>query len=196
VNPLDRPKPGSIGKLLPGVEARIEEDGELMLRGTMLFDGYYRDPAATAAVMRDGWLATGDIAECDSEGYYYITGRKKDLIVASNGKKIYPARIEGLFRREPLISHVLLIGDKLPYITALITITGDPATTAPAVAKAVKEVNQLLPTFEQIRKFKILERDFSIENGELTPTMKLRKGRILENHRAAVNELYAGREFE
>ena len=196
VNPLDRPKPGSIGKLLPGVEARIEEDGELMLRGTMLFDGYYKDPAATAAVLRDGWLATGDIAECDSEGYYYITGRKKELIVASNGKKIYPARIEGLFRREPLISHVLLIGDKLPYVTALITINGELAATAPAVERAVKEVNRQLPAFEQIRKFKILDRDFSIENGELTPTMKLRKGRILENHRALVNELYAGREFE
>jgi long-chain acyl-CoA synthetase len=196
VNPMDRPKPGSIGKLLPGVEARIEEDGELMLRGTMLFDGYYRDPAATAAVLRDGWLATGDIAECDSEGYYYITGRKKELIVASNGKKIYPARIEGLFRREPLISHVLLIGDKLPYVTALITINGELAATAPAVEKAVKEVNRQLPAFEQIRKFKILDRDFSIEEGELTPTMKLRKGRILENHRALVNELYAGREFE
>ena len=196
VNPLDRPKPGSIGKLLPGVEVHIEEDGELMLRGSMLFDGYYKDPAATAAVLRDGWLATGDIAECDAEGYYYITGRKKDLIVASNGKKIYPARIEGLFRREPLISHVMLIGDKLPYVTALITITGDLESTAPAVAKAVKEVNRQLPSFEQIRKFKILERDFSIEHGELTPTMKLRKGRILENHRALVNELYAGREFE
>ena len=178
------------------MEARIEEDGELMLRGTMLFDGYYKDPAATAAVLRDGWLATGDIAECDSEGYYYITGRKKELIVASNGKKIYPARIEGLFRREPLISHVLLIGDKLPYVTALITINGELAATAPAVERAVKEVNQQLPAFEQIRKFKILDRDFSIENGELTPTMKLRKGRILENHRALVNELYAGREFE
>jgi len=196
VNPLDRPKPGSIGKLLPGVEARIEEDGELMLRGTMLFDGYYKDPVATAAVLRDGWLATGDIAERDSEGYYYITGRKKELIVASNGKKIYPARIEGLFRREPLISHVLLIGDKLPYATALITINGELAATAPAVEKAVKEVNRQLPVFEQIRKFKILDRDFSIEEGELTPTMKLRKGRILENHRALVNELYAGREFE
>jgi len=196
VNPLDRPKPGSIGKLLPGVEVRIEEDGELMIHGSMLFDGYYKDPEATAAVLRDGWLATGDIAECDSEGYYYITGRKKELIVASNGKKIYPARIEGLFKREPLISHVLLIGDKLPYVTALITINGELAAAAPAVERAVKDVNRQLPAFEQIRKFKILDRDFSIENGELTPTMKLRKSRILENHRALVSELYAGREFE
>jgi long-chain acyl-CoA synthetase len=196
VNPLDRPKPGSIGKLLPGVEVRIEEDGELMIHGSILFDGYYKDPEATVAVLRDGWLATGDIAECDSEGYYYITGRKKELIVASNGKKIYPARIEGLFKREPLISHVLLIGDKLPYVTALITINGELAAAAPAVERAVKDVNRQLPAFEQIRKFKILDRDFSIESGELTPTMKLRKSRILENHRALVSELYAGREFE
>ena len=196
VNPLDRPKPGSIGKLLPGVEVRIADDGELMIHGSILFDGYYKDPEATAAVLRDGWLATGDIAECDAEGYYYITGRKKELIVASNGKKIYPARIEGLFKREPLISHVLLIGDKLPYVTALITVHGEFADAAPAVERAVKDVNRQLPAFEQIRKFRILERDFSIENGELTPTMKLRKSRILENHRALVNELYAGREFD
>ena len=196
VNPPGRVKPGSIGPLLPGAEVRIAEDGELMIHGSIVFDGYYRDPEATALVLRDGWLATGDLASCDSDGYYYITGRKKELIVASNGKKIYPARIEGLFKREPLISHVLLIGDKLPFITALITVTGEVAAAAPAVAKAVKEVNQQLPAFEQIRKFKILDRDFSIENGELTPTMKMRKSRIIENHRALVNELYAGREFE
>ena len=196
VNPPGRVKPGSIGPLLPGVEVRIAEDGELMIHGSIVFDGYYKDPEATASVLRDGWLATGDIASCDNEGYYYITGRKKEVIVASNGKKIYPARIEGLFKREPLISHVLLIGDKLPFITALITVTGEVDAAAAAVARAVKEVNQQLPSFEQIRKFKILERDFSIENGELTPTMKLRKSRIIENHRALVHELYAGREFE
>ena len=131
--------------------------------------------------------------QCDEE--LLLTGRKKELIVASNGKKIYPARIEGLFKREPLISHVLLIGDKLPFVTALITVTGDVATAAPIVERTVKEVNKQLPSFEQIRKFKILDRDFSIESGELTPTMKMRKSRILENHRALVNELYAGREF-
>ena len=196
-NPLARPKPGSIGKLLPGVEARIDSDGELLLRSECNFSGYYNDPAATAGIFRDGgWLATGDIAECDAEGYFYITGRKKELIVSSNGKKIYPARIENLFKREPLISHVLLIGDKLPYVTALITVTGDPATAKAMVEKAVKEVNRQLPTFEQIRKFRILDREFTIEHGELTPTMKLRKSRVIENHRALVNELYAGRDFE
>ncbi len=196
VNPFHRVKPGSIGTLLPGIETRIDEDGELLVRSPANFEGYFKDPEATAAVLRDGWLATGDIATRDDEGYYYITGRKKELIVASNGKKIYPARIEGLFKQEPLISHVLLIGDKLPYVTALITVTGDPAAAAPVVAQTVKNVNRQLPQFEQIRKFKILDRDFTIEHGELTPTMKLRRSRALENHRALVNELYAGREFE
>lgn len=196
VNPIGRVKPGSIGTLLPGIEVRIEKDGELLLRSTVNFSGYYKDPAATAAVLRDGWLYTGDIATCDDEGYYYITGRKKELIVSSNGKKIYPARIEGLFKKEPLINHVLLIGDRLPYVTALITVTGDPAAAQSIVEATVKNVNRQLPSFEQIRKFKILDRDFSIENGELTPTMKLRRSRALENHRALVTELYAGREFE
>jgi len=196
VNPIGRVKPGSIGKLLPGIETRLEEDGELLLRSAVNFSGYYKDPAATAAVLNDGWLSTGDIATCDNEGYYYITGRKKELIVASNGKKIYPARIEGLFKKEPLINHVLLIGDRLPYVTALITVTGDPAAAQSIVENTVKNVNRQLPSFEQIRKFKILDRDFSIEHGELTPTMKLRRSRALENHRALVTELYAGREFE
>jgi long-chain acyl-CoA synthetase len=196
VNPIGHVKPGSIGKLLPGIEVRLEEDGELLLRSAVNFSGYYKDPAATAAVLRDGWLFTGDIATCDDEGYYYITGRKKELIVASNGKKIYPARIEGLFKKEPLINHVLLIGDRLPYVTALITVTGDPAAAQSIVESTVKSVNRQLASFEQIRKFKILDRDFSIEHGELTPTMKLRRSRALENHRALVTELYAGREFE
>ncbi len=195
-NPIGRAKPGSIGKVLPGVELRIEEDGELMIRSPSLFEGYYKDPAATAAVLRDGWLATGDLAKQDEEDYFYIAGRKKELIVASNGKKIYPAQIEGLFKREPLISHVLLIGDRLPYVTALITVNGDPAESKSAVERIVKEVNRQLASFEQIRKFKILDRDFSIEQGELTPTMKLRRTRAIENHKTLVSELYAGREFE
>jgi len=196
LNPLDRPKAGSIGKLLPGFEARIEEDGELMLRGGSLFSGYYKDPDATAAVLRDGWLATGDIAECDTDGYYYITGRKKELIVSSNGKKIYPARIEGMLKREPSINQVLLIGDRMPYVTALFTVNGAPEEVRGSVEQAVKAVNKQLASFEQVRKFKILERDFSIEQGELTPTMKVRRNRVLENHRTLVSEMYMGKEVE
>jgi long-chain acyl-CoA synthetase len=194
LNPLDRPKSGSIGKLLPGVEARIEDDGELMLRAPCLFSGYFNDPQATAAVLRDGWLATGDIAEMDSEGYLYITGRKKELIVSSNGKKIYPGRIEALLKREPLISQVLLIGDRLPYVCAIVSVTGAREEAQPAVERAVKTANRELAEFERIRKFKILDREFSIEHGELTPTMKLRRSRALENHRDLVSEMYSGRD--
>jgi long-chain acyl-CoA synthetase len=196
LNPLDRPKAGSIGKLLPGVEARIAPDGELLLRSPCLFSGYFKDPGSTAAVLRDGWLATGDLAEADEEGYYYITGRKKELIVASNGKKIYPARIEALLKREPLISQVLLIGDNLPYVTALLTVNGPPAEAQPAVESAVHSTNRELAPFEQIRKFKILDREFSIEAGELTPTMKLRRARALQNHSDVVHEMYAGRDLD
>jgi long-chain acyl-CoA synthetase len=196
LNPFERPKAGSIGKLLPGIEARIEEDGELMLRGASLFSGYYKDPEATAAVLRNGWLATGDIAECDEDGYYYITGRKKDLIVSSNGKKIYPSRIEGMLKKEPAINQVLLIGDRMPYVTALFTVHGSPEEVRGTVEKAVKTVNKQLASFEQVRKFKILEQDFSIEQGELTPTMKVRRNRVLENHRTLVSEMYMGKEVD
>jgi long-chain acyl-CoA synthetase len=196
LNPFDRPKSGSIGKMLPGIEGRIEEDGELMLRGASLFSGYYKDPDATAAVLRDGWLATGDIAEVDADGYYYITGRKKELIVSSNGKKIYPSRIEGMLKKEPSINQVLLIGDRMPYVTALFTVHGSPDEARIRVERAVKDVNKQLASFEQVRKFKILERDFSIEQGELTPTMKVRRNRVLENHRALVSEMYMGKDVE
>jgi long-chain acyl-CoA synthetase len=215
LNPMDRPRIGSIGKALPGVTVKLAADGELLVYGPTVFSGYFNDPVATAAVLQDGWLATGDIAEIDQEGYIYITGRKKELIVSSNGKKIYPARIEGLFKTDPLVNQVLLIGDKLPYVTALITINaasaeslkgmeslrgrpaGEIAAAEPVVAeiqKTVAKVNKQLPAFEQIRKFRVLQKDFSIEAGELTPTMKVRRGRVLENYRDLVSDLYLGKE--
>jgi len=122
LNPLDHPKAGSIGKPLPGVEVRFAEDGEMLLKTPCLFSGYYRDPATTADVLRDGWLHTGDVAHADEEGFIFITGRKKELIVSSTGKKIYPSRVEALFKMEPLISQVLLIGDRLPFLTAIFTL--------------------------------------------------------------------------
>jgi long-chain acyl-CoA synthetase len=196
LNPVARPKSGSIGVRMPGVELRLGDDAELLVKSPALFSGYYNDPDATAAVLRDGWLYTGDIAEIDADGYVYITGRKKELIVSSNGKKIYPARIELLFKTEPIINQVVLIGDRLPYVTALVTINAaevaDSAETE--VKKAVARVNRKLAPFEQIRKFRIVERDFSVETGELTPTMKVRRNRVLENHRELVSELYLGKE--
>ena len=216
LNPLDRPKPGSIGKpLCADVQVRFAQDGEMLLKSPCLFSGYHNDPATTAEVLRDGWLHTGDIAHADDEGFIFITGRKKELIVSSTGKKIYPSRVEALFKMEPLISQVLLIGDRLPFLTAIFTLNltvaeslkgmeqwkGRPASevvAAPPVTaeiqKAVFRVNKQLAPFEQVRKYRVLPRDFSIENGELTATMKLRRTRALENCREEIAELYAGRE--
>ena len=216
LNPLDRPKPGSIGRVISdALEIRLSEDNEILVKGPTLFSGYYQDPATTAEVLRDGWLHTGDVGHRDDEGFYFITGRKKELIVSSTGKKIFPGRVENLFKMEPLISNVLLIGDRLPFLTALFTINltaaetlrgmeglkGSPvselAKAAPVVAevqRAVHRVNAQLAPFEQVRKHRILARDFSIEQGELTATMKLRRAKALENFREAIAELYAGRE--
>jgi long-chain acyl-CoA synthetase len=217
LNPIGRPKSGSIGKPLPGVEVRLAPDGELTFRSPTLFTGYWQDQAATDAILRDGWLHTGDIAEVDSNGFIFITGRKKEVIVSSNGKKIYPSMVEGLFKMEPLLHQVLLIGDKLPYVAALFTLNttvleslkefeefrGKPLAevvqSAPiqaAVKKIVAKVNRQLAPFEQIRKWHILDRDFTIEAGEITPTMKVRRSRVLENHRHAVSGLYGNRDAD
>ena len=214
MNPPARPKAGSIGKALPGAELQTAEDGELLVRGETVFSGYYKDPGATAAVLRDGWLHTGDVAEIDADGYVWITGRKKELIVSSNGKKIYPARIEGLFKMHPIINQILLIGDRMPYMTALISINAQPAEEVAGVSpaakslaelsrdeavhgemkKIVQKINRQLAPFEQVRRFKIIERDFSLEQGELTPTMKLRRTKAIDSFRKEIGELYVGRE--
>jgi long-chain acyl-CoA synthetase len=215
LNPLDRPISGSIGKALPDVEIRIADDGELLIRGETVFSGYYKDPEATAAVLRDGWLHTGDVAEIDREGYIRITGRKKELIVSSNGKKIYPSKIEALFKLEPLVNQVLLVGDRQPYMAALITLNPQAAEMVDGlppeegrdmrslarngvvqgeVKRIVQKVNRSLAPFEQIRKFRVLERDFSLENGEITPTMKLRRSKVLEHFKQEIAELYGARE--
>jgi long-chain acyl-CoA synthetase len=217
INPLDVPRPGSIGKPMPGVEVKIAEDGEMLIKSPCLFSGYLNDPKATAEVLRDGWLHTGDLAYLDHDGFIFITGRKKELIVSSTGKKIYPSRVENLFKTEPLISQVLLIGDRLPFLTALFTVNppaldalpgmeefrdrtpAERAQAAPVlreIQKAVQRVNKQLAPFEQVRKWRVLGRDFSIEEGELTATMKVRRTRAMENFRPQIEELYAGREMD
>jgi long-chain acyl-CoA synthetase len=213
LNPLDRPVPGSIGKPLADTEVRVSGDGELLVKSPCLFSGYLNDPVTTAEVLRDGWLHTGDIGHMDANGYVFITGRKKELIVSSTGKKIYPSRVENLFKMEPLISQVLLIGDRLPFLTALFTINpaaaeglkgmeewkgrAESAQAPPVLAeiqKAVARVNKQLAPFEQVRKYRVLARDFSIEQGELTATMKVRRTRAMANFKGQIDELYAGRE--
>jgi long-chain acyl-CoA synthetase len=199
LNPPGETRPGSVGKPLPGVEIRIAADGELLVRGPTVFSGYYKDPAATAEILREGWLHTGDLAETDSDGYIYITGRKKDVLVLSNGRKVYPAHIESLIRLDPLISQVLLVGDGRPYVSALVTVKeAEPAPDRGAieagVRRVVTRVNGSLAPFEQIRKFHVLERDFSMDAGELTATLKVRRTRALENFREKVAECYSGHE--
>ena len=210
-NPIGAQRPGSIGKALPGIEFRVAGDGELLIKGPCLFTRYFQDPATTAEVLRDGWLHTGDIGHVDAEGFIYITGRKKELIVSSTGKKIYPGRVESLFKMEPLISQVILLGDDLPHLTALFTLNAavaetlkgmepfrgmplaEKSTAAPVlkeVQKVVSRVNQQLAPFEQVRKYRILERDFTIENGELTATMKVRRARVIENFKDQISQLY------
>ena len=182
---------------MPNAEVRLAEDGELMIKSPSLFSGYFNDPAATAEVLKDGWLYTGDIAELDDEGYVYITGRKKELIVSSNGKKIYPSRVESLFKSVALINQVVLIGDKMPYITALFTLNeGKGPDVQSEVQKAVAAVNKQLAAFEQIRKFRILEREFTVESGELTPTMKVRRLRVIENYKPLISEMYMGKDVD
>jgi long-chain acyl-CoA synthetase len=215
LNPLHRPKPGSIGLPLADVEVKISEDNEILVKSPCLFSGYFNDPQTTAEVLRDGWLHTGDLGHADSDGYFFITGRKKELIVSSTGKKIYPSRVECLFKMEPLISQVLLIGDRLPFLVALFTINTsaaealkgmDPWKLRPVaevvqappvlaeIQKAVVRVNKQLAPFEQVRKYRVLTRDFSIEQGELTATMKVRRTQAMENFKQQIDELYGGRE--
>jgi len=204
-----RQRIGSIGPALPGVKLKLADDGELLVSGPTLAMGYFNDPKATSDVFREGWLHTGDIAEIAKDGYVSITGRKKEIIVSSNGKKIYPSRVEELFKTEPLISQMVLAGDRQPYVSALFTINAPAAeamdglrgkpleelAAAPsvqqAVKRAVKAANAQLAPYEQVKKFRVLPNEFSIEGGELTPTMKVRRSKVLEKYASQVAEMYA-----
>lgn len=202
----------TVGKPLEGVQVKLAEDGELLVKGPTVFAGYYKNQAATdSAFVDEGWFKTGDIAKFDNEGYIQITDRKKDIIITSGGKHVAPQTIENLFKGEPLIAHVIAYGDRRKYITALITLNPealqkfaetnsiaykslDECTQNPKVRqeveKIVHEKNQALARFQRIKKFVILDREFSIEENELTPTLKVKRKTVTEKYKKLLDEMY------
>jgi long-chain acyl-CoA synthetase len=190
---------GTVGPAIPGIEVRIAEDGEILVRGPNVFAGYYKDEEATREVLDDqGWLHTGDIGSID-DGFLKITDRKKDIIVTAQGKNVAPQNIENELKASKYVSQALVIGDRRPYLTALITL--DEAETAKLdtgtdvgslVEGVVNDYNRDKASFEQVKRFMVLSRDFSAEEDEVTPTMKLRRKIVAEHFANEIEDLYAG----
>jgi long-chain acyl-CoA synthetase len=212
-NRKDRYRFGTVGPALPGFELRLAEDGELLVRSETIFAGYYKEPEATAAVLdEDGWLHTGDIATIDEDGFVTITDRKKDIIVTAGGKNIAPQNLENDLKTSHFVSQAIVVGDRRPYPAALITldpveigkwaseqgIEGDLEALArdprvhDLVAGIVDAVNRERSRYEQIKRFAILSRDFEMEQGEVTPTLKLKRRVVLDHFADEVDRLYDG----
>src|SRR5437868_2820219 len=201
---------GSVGKPLTGVEARIADDGELLLRGPNIFKGYFKNEAATDEALADGWLHTGDLGSIDGDGFIYITGRKKDIIITAGGKNITPANLENSLKQNRWISQAVVVGDRRPYLVVLITLdpeeigtlaeqhglavedVPESAEMRAEVEAAVKEANSHVGRVEQIEKFKILPHDLSQQTGELTPTLKVKRNVVNEKFAGEIEALYAG----
>jgi long-chain acyl-CoA synthetase len=194
-----RTKLGSVGPAIPGVDVRIAKDDEIIVRGPNVFLGYYKEPAATAETLVDGWLHSGDLGVFDNEGYLSITGRKKDIIITAGGKNITPKNIEHALKQNPLVAEAVVIGDRRKYLTCLITIEpeqakkfGGDAGVRAEIQKQIDRVNQDLARVEQIKKFAILDKTFSVETGELTPTLKLKRNVVQKKFAREIDSLYAG----
>ncbi len=213
VNRVGDLRVGSVGKLLPGNSMRLGEDGELLVKGGVVFNGYWGNEAETSAVFTDGWFHTGDLGAIDDNGFLTIVGRKKEIIVTAGGKNVAPALLEDRLRAHSLISQAMAVGDQQPFIAALITIdpeafpgwkerNGKDASASVAdlstdpdlraeVELAVKEANQAVSKAEQIRKFRILAVDFTEDTGELTPTLKVKRKVVAEKFAADIDALYS-----
>ncbi len=214
VNRADRCRIGSVGLAYPGVELRIAEDGEILLRGPNCFSGYHQEPALTAETLdADGWLHTGDVGALDADGFLRILDRKKDIIITAGGKNVTPSNLENALKRQALISQAMVVGDRRPYLVALLTL--DEAALGPfareaglahvpapalrehpalraAVQAAVDAVNAEVSRVEHIRRWTILPRDWSPATDELTPTLKVRRKVVADKYRAEIEALYAG----
>jgi long-chain acyl-CoA synthetase len=180
----------TVGKPMKGVEVKIADDGEILVRGELVMQGYWNDPEATAAALKDGWLHTGDVGEFDRAGRLRITDRKKDIIVLSGGDNVAPQRVEGLLTLQPEIAQAMVYGDKRPHLVALIVPA--PDADQPQVAAAVDRVNARLAAIERVRRFVFAPEEFTIANGLMTPTLKTRRGAVLARYRDALETLYRG----
>ena len=203
-NRADDFKFGTVGKPMPMCEVKIAGDGEILVKSPMMFSGYYKEPGKTAEMFtEDGWLTTGDLGELDDDGFLKITGRKKEIIVLSSGKNVAPALIENLVRESHLISHCFVYGDGKSYCVALITLNQAEAgasgryeelARSPEMREAVENIvakaNARVSTSEQIKRFAILERDFSPEFDEVTPTLKLKRNVVAGNFKLVMEKLY------
>jgi long-chain acyl-CoA synthetase len=212
LNTMDEHRFGTVGRPLPGTEVAVAPDGELLIRGPHVFAGYYRDDEATGETLDDGWLRTGDLGAVDEDGFVRVTGRRKELIITSNGKNVSPTNIEELLRETRWISQAVVFGDNKPYLVALLTLdpdeavklaerVGAPPDDVAALARhpavraelqaSVDAVNARLARIEQIKRFAVLDRDLSQPAGELTPTLKIKRPVIAERYHDLVEELYS-----
>ena len=209
VNMLERFKFGTVGPALPGIEIRLADDGELLVRSSTVFAGYFKDEKATKAVLDDdGWLHTGDIASIDDDGFVTITDRKKDILVTAGGKNVAPQNIENDLKASKYVSQAVVLGDRKPYVAALITLDEEEITkwagrdasleeladddaVRDLIQGVVDDVNRDRSRFEQIKRFRILSRDFSADHEEITPTLKLKRRIVQEHFANEIDELYA-----
>jgi long-chain acyl-CoA synthetase len=211
LNDPDHPRFGTVGKPLKDVSIKIAEDGEILIQSRKLFSGYSKDPEETARALHGGWFHTGDVGHLDRDGYLHITERKKDLIVTSTGKKIAPQKVESIAKTSKPIHEIVVYGDRRSYLTALVTLDKETLVDYANshhilfsdmqglvknpkilswVEKTLDEVNRRLATYERIRKFIILPHDFSVEGGELTHSLKVRRKVIYERYRKEFDSLY------
>jgi long-chain acyl-CoA synthetase len=204
-------KVGTIGKPFPGCEVKIAEDGEILVKGPNVFQGYYKNEEATRETIVDGWLHTGDIGEIDADGFLKITGRKKDIIITAGGKNITPANLENEIKQHPLVSQCVVVGDRKPYLVALVTLDPEDAVAyakehglpedpeqlaanlevLKAIEGHVATINEKFARVEQVKKVAILPRDLSQETGELTPTLKVKRAVVASKHEQEIEKLYA-----